>query len=135
MVKISKFDKKNLKKRYLVWFYKTLKEEVDKVERKFTQVEVDEFVLEDIKKESKKFSQSIEKQIEGFEKYIQSKEKSGNQLKFNGKKLKSEYLFLLLKLNAVEKAIVKELGKSALSEIKEIYEREMTNRILESRGH
>jgi len=125
MIEISKADGKNLKRRYLVWFYKTLKEEVDKIARKFTQIEIDEFVLKQIRKESKKFKQDIKKEIKDFEKYIQGKKDTQRAVP----------LHLSLKLQAVEKAIVKELGKSALAEIKNLYKKEMTRRILESREH
>ena len=118
-------DKKNLKKRYLIWFYKTLKEEVDKIARKFTQIEIDEFVLKQIRKESKKFKQNIKKEIKDFERYIQNKKDTQDAVP----------LHLSLKLQAVEKAIVKELGKSSLAEIKGLYEEEMARRILESREH
>jgi hypothetical protein len=40
-----------------------------------------------------------------------------------------------LKLQAIEKAIAKELGKKALEEIKLLYEIEMTERILRSTEH
>ena len=40
---------KNLKKRYLIWFYKTAKEALDKIERKFTQTEIDKFILKELK--------------------------------------------------------------------------------------
>ena len=39
---------KNLKKRYLIWFYKTTKEALDKIERKFTQMEIDKFILKEL---------------------------------------------------------------------------------------
>ena len=41
---MDKKDEKNLKIRYLTWLYKTVKEAFDRYERKFTQVEIDEFV-------------------------------------------------------------------------------------------
>ena len=41
-------------------------------------------------------------------------------------------MFLDMKLHAVEKAITKELGKRALVHIKDMYEKEMTKRILKS---
>ena len=126
-------DLKNLKKRYLVWFYKSNKEALDKTERKFTQVEIDRYILKELKKADKeKRTQSL---IAQFESYVQKKEEEGLKLKFADKKLRAEYLFLVLKAQAIEKAIVKELGRKVLDEIKLLYEIEMTERILRSREH
>lgn len=126
-------DLKNLKKRYLVWFYKTNQEALDKIERKFTQVEIDRFILKELKKGDKeKRAQSL---IAQFQDYVQKKEEDGLKLKFEGKSLKAEYLFLVLKAEAIEKAIIKELGKKVLNEIKMLYEIEMTERILRSTEH
>ena len=130
---MDKREAKNLKKRYLIWFYKTTKEELDKIERKFTQVDIDRFILKELRKEDK--DESIESFIAQFEEYIQKKEQDGLALKFENNKLKSGYLFLALKLEAIEKAIVKELGKKALDEIKLLYEIETTERILRSTEH
>ncbi len=130
---MDKQDLKNLKKRYLVWFYKTTKEALDKIERKFSQAEIDRFILKELRKLDKK--KEVESFISQFEEYIQKKEQEGANLKFENKGLKPHYLFLVLKLEAIEKAIQEELGKEALKEIKVLYEMEMTERILRSTEH
>ncbi|MDD3087250.1 MAG: hypothetical protein PHP89_01650 [Candidatus Omnitrophica bacterium] len=130
---MDKKEVKNLKKRYLVWFYKNTKESLDKIERKFTQVEVDRFILKELKARVRDGSSA--KFIRQFEEYIEKKERDGLGLKFEDKKLKPDYLFIVAKLRAIEKAIVKELGRKALEEIKLLYEIEMTERILGSREH
>jgi len=130
---MNKQDLKNLKKRYLVWFYKTTKEALDKIERKFTQADIDRFILKDLKKADK--GKTIEPFIAQFEEYIRKKEQDGFNLKFENKKPKPYCLFLVLKLQAIEKAIAKELGRKALEEIKLLYEIEMTERILRSTEH
>jgi hypothetical protein len=130
---MNKKDAKNLKKRYLVWFYKTAKEALDKVERKFTQVEVDRFILKELRRSDR--DGSIETFARQFEDYLSKKEQEGLKLKFENKKIKPDYLFLVLRLEAVEKAILKELGKKGLEEIKLLYEIEMTERILRSTEH
>ncbi len=130
---MEKQDSKNLKRRYLIWFYKTTKEAWDKVERKFTQVEIDRAILDELNKlDSDKRARGF---IDVFANYIRNKEKKGLDLKYEGNKLKPEYHFLGLKLRAIEKVIVEELGKKALEEIKSLYEKEMTERILKSREH
>lgn len=130
---MEKRDLKNLKKRYLIWLYKINKEEFDKIERKFTQLEIDNFILKELKKEDK--AGKLKEFIEGLEAYIQEKEKDGLGLKYENKELKPQYQFLEGKLKAIEKAIIKELGKKALEEIKVLYEIEMIERILKSTEH
>jgi hypothetical protein len=130
---MEKQDIKNLKKRYLIWSYKQTKEAMDKVDRKFTQLEVDHFILEELRRLDT--PHTAKNYIEEFKIYIQNKEKEGLVQKYDGKNLRPEYNFLRMKLKAVEKAIVKEFGKKGLSEIKELYENEMIKRILEERQH
>jgi hypothetical protein len=130
---MNKRDLKNLKKRYLIWFYKATKEALDKIERKFTQVDIDRFILKELQNSGK--DKAVEPLIAQFEEYIQKKEADGLNLKFENKRLKSHYVFLVLKLQAVEKTIAKELGKKALEEIKLLYEMEMIERILRSTEH
>lgn len=127
---MDKKGTKNLKKRYLIWFYKTTKEALDKIERKFTQVEVDRIILKALKKADKDGSLRIF--VRQFEDYIQKKEEDGSSLKYENKKLKPHYIFLVKKLEAIEKTISQELGKDVLAEIKLLYEMEMTERILKS---
>lgn len=130
---MNKHDLKNLKKRYLIWFYKNTKEQLDKIERKFTQAEIDRFILQELWLEDK---EEVAKQfIAEFDAYAKKKEQDGLDQKFGTNGVKPEYLFLTLKLEAIEKAIVKELGRCALKEIKELYEKEMTERILKSTEH
>jgi hypothetical protein len=128
---MDKLDLKNLKKRYLLWFYKTTKEELDKTERKFTQLEIDRFILKELKKEDK--CKKAQKFIAEFQAYILNKEIEALGLKYEGKDLRSEYYFLQIKLKAIEKAIIKEIGRAGLVKIKDAYEQEMSKRILEER--
>jgi hypothetical protein len=128
---MSKTDTRNLKKRYLIWFYKVTKEALDKIERKFTQSQIDRCILKELKQRDKE--NRLAKYIAEFREYAANKEKDGISLKFEGKSLKPEYHFLVLKLEAIEKAIIKELGRPALAEVKNSYEKEMIKRILEER--
>ena len=132
-------DKKNLQFRYLLWLYKTTKEEFDLIERKFTQVEIDRNILHHMqehidtakikrKKEARMF-------LKNFKEYTDKKEKDGLALKYEGKKLRPEYYHLSLKLEAIEENIVGELGKQGLRTIKSLYEQEMRRRIIEAREH
>jgi predicted Ser/Thr protein kinase len=133
-------DEKNLNKRYLVWLYKTTKEAFDRFERKFTQLEIDKTILKEIEKELKESflpqeKNSLEKFVNDFRSYIGKKEEDCLKLKYKGKKIEPEFLFLDVKLAAVEKQIMVMFGKKTLEEIKEAYEKEMTKRILEQKDN
>lgn len=75
------------------------------------------------------------KLLKGFKEYINKKEKDGRELKFEGRKLQPEYYHLSLKLEAIEKNIIEELGHKGLGEIKALYEQEMRRRIIEAQDH
>jgi len=130
---MQKTEIKNLEKRYLIWLYKTSKEAFDRIERKFTQLKIDRLILKELMTD--KSSRKMAKAIAEFASYIEKKEKEGLSLKYEGKELKKDYLFLEKKLAAVEKAVIETLGKDALDEIKSLYEKEMTERILKALEH
>jgi hypothetical protein len=133
-------DVKNLKKRYFIWLYKTTKEAFDKFERKFTQTEIDKDILKEIENTLMGSylpheKAELEKMVNSFQEYIAAKEKSCLELKYQGLKTNTEFIFLDVKLSAIEKLIVKEFGRRGLEEIKSLYEKEMTRRILRSTDH
>ena len=132
-------DIKNLKFRYLLWLYRTTKEGFDRIERKFTQVDIDRKIMrymrEHINTRNLRRKNEARKFIKDFKEYIDTKEKDGRELKFEGRKLKAEYYHLSLKLEAIEKAVVEELGRTRLKEIQVLYEHEMRQRIIESHDH
>jgi uncharacterized protein YdiU (UPF0061 family) len=130
-------DIKNLKKRYFIWLYKTAKVVFDKYERKFTQVDIDKDILMEMEKELlgsylPHEKDALQRQIDDFEKYIENKEKDCSEFRNQGKKINPEFIFSEMKLDAIEKTIVKELGRKGLEEIKSLYEKEMIERILKS---
>lgn len=132
-------DIKNLKFRYLLWLYKTTKEEFDLIERKFTQAEIDKKIMrymgEHFDSRNLKRKNEARKLLKGFKEYINKKEKDGRELKFDGRKLQPEYYHLSLKLEAIEKTIIEELGHKGLGGIKALYEQEMKRRIIEAQDH
>ncbi len=135
--KITPLEKK-LVRRYLLWCYKTTREDLERIDRKFTQLIVDYFVLGELTKLEKKNRALIGAQIDGFKDYINKKEESAYQERFSdvGKRVpKPEYFYLRSRLAAVEKAIQCFLGQKDLLEISRMYEAEMTKRILEAREH
>ncbi|MDP3731603.1 MAG: hypothetical protein Q8R31_01045 [Candidatus Omnitrophota bacterium] len=141
---MGKQDIKNLKKRYLLWMYKTNKEALDRIERKFTQLEIDRFILQELRKSDR--DKIVQRFITEFNNYIQNKEKEAVSLKYENKDFpaiagprhrreKPEYSFLVFKLMAIEKAISRELGKGALEKIKDSYTQEMFKRIIEEKAN
>lgn len=54
-MKNDNLNTKKLKTRYLVWLYKTTKERLDRIDRKFTQLEVDRFILRELEKDLRQF--------------------------------------------------------------------------------
>lgn len=135
---MDKRDEKNLKERYLIWLYKTTKETFDRYERKFTQLEIDESILKEMEKELKgsympQEKKPLEKLVNDFRSYIAEKEKACLKLKYKGKKIDPEFIFLDIKLESIEKAIIKELGKDGLEKIKAAYQEGMISRILEDK--
>ncbi len=135
---MDKLDEINLKKRYLIWLYKTTKEEFDKYERKFTQLDIDEELLKEIEAAFKDTylpseKKDLEKLVEDLRKYIAEKEEACFKLKHKGKKTNPEFIFLDAKLNAIESIIKKMFGKKFLDGVKNLYEEEMVQRIMEER--
>ncbi|MBU0548605.1 MAG: hypothetical protein KJ710_03235 [Candidatus Omnitrophica bacterium] len=137
---MNRQDVRNLRKRYFIWLYKTTKEAFDKYERKFTQTDIDKDLLFEMENELlgaylPHEKQCLEKFVNQYREYISNKEKACLELKYQGKKTNPEFLFLDVKLNAIEKLITKELGKRGLEKIKALYEQETTQRILKSVEH
>jgi len=127
-----------LKRRYLLWLYKTTKEAFDRYERKFTQLEIDRFILEEVSRECREEflpdeKRDMEAGLKAMRTYVADKENACMKLKYQGKKTDPEYLFLDIKLQAVEKTVIKELGRKELQRIKALYEQEMAERIIHSR--
>lgn len=131
---MNSLDKKNLKKRYLIWFYKTTREALERVERKFTQVEMDKLILREFLLADK--AKLFRKYVEDFAAYVQKKENEGLALKFeeDGSQ-KAEYAQMVAKFESVERTIRREFGSATLQEIRQMYEEEMTQRILKSAEH
>ena len=140
--KILTTEEKCLCRRYLIWCYKTTKEELDRIDRKFTQLYVDDFLLQFLLKKKQHFPPEIishyNHQIENFKRYVEDKEKNAYAQKFvdkDGKVEQPQYCYLKNRLEAVKKTVVKLFGKKELAAIQAGYEVEMTRRIWEAREH
>ncbi len=135
-------DQKNLIQRYLLWCYKTTKEDLDRIDRKFTQLVADAHILNTLKKlKEKSFDTDwpqFERYLDDFKGYIAKKQQEALTQKFcdpKTRKINPQYLYLQIRLQAVEKTIVRLLGSASLKKIKALYEEEMTRRILEAEEH
>ncbi|MCA9406907.1 MAG: hypothetical protein KC684_10240 [Candidatus Omnitrophica bacterium] len=129
---------KNLTRRYLIWCYKTTKEELDKIDRYYTQLPADRFILDQLKKSKDYKDKNYRALVDGFSDYMDKKKANVDEKKFSDKKcahLKTEYLYLKNRFQAIERAIIRFLGKTQLAKIEELYEVEMTQRILSAREH
>jgi len=139
---LKKQAHKDLIRRYLLWFFKTSKEAFERIERKTTQLMVDEYVLKGIKALGRRVSANSKMKynelVKEFELYIKTKKEDELKLKFfdgQGKSLHPQYVYLKNRLEAVEEAIRHFLGEKELRRMRSLYEKEFTNRILQSREH
>ncbi|MCD4779291.1 MAG: hypothetical protein K8S27_01910 [Candidatus Omnitrophica bacterium] len=132
---------KNLMRRYLIWCYKTTKEDLDRIERYFTQRVVDEQLLKCLQKDpaiKKGADKDLVKAVDDFQQYMNIKLEKAVRQKFADQDqavFHPEYHYLKLRFEAIEKTVVHFFGKVELSHIEALYETEMTRRILEAREH
>ena len=118
-------------RRYLLWAYQSTKEGFERIERKTTQLLVDEYILSNFKKNKLNVPQE-------FKDYIAQKKKDEIALKYTDASLKDyhpQYLYLKNRLRAIESAICHFLGKKELQRFYQLYEEEFTRRILASKEH
>jgi len=124
-------DHKNLIRRYLLWAYKSTKEGFERIERKSTQLLVDEYILD-------YFSKNKFKMPQEFKVYVADKRRDELKLKFvndAGKDFHPDYVYLKNRLKVIEAAIICFLGRKELVCMQRLYEAEFTRRILEARDH
>ena len=129
---------RNLIRRYLIWGYKTTRESFERIERKTTQLTVDERILKILNRSSKGSHKSYQKLVDEFEQYIFNKGKEERNQKFiDGKSnlYQPQYLYLKNRLSAIEEVIKHFLGKPELRKIEKMYEAEFTERILHAKEH
>lgn len=133
---------KQLIRRYFLWSYKTTKEALDRIDRYFTQLKADHYVLAFLSQHEeladKDLGHEYLQKVNEFQKYIEEKAERVFPQKYadlKREKLQPEYWYLKARLEGIEEAIVCFLGRAELKKIQEMYEGEMTRRILEEREH
>ena len=122
---------KDLVRRYLIWAYKTTREDFERIERKTTQLAVDDYIF-------KYFTAHKLKVPQEFKTYIANKRNDEQKLKYSGadkKSLNPQYVYLKNRLSGIEAAITYFLGGKELKCIAGFYEKEFTRRIMEAREH
>lgn len=132
----------NLVKRYLIWSYKTTKEDLDRIDRYFTQKNVDDYMFEELintkEYQSSSGNKEFKQQVQNFEIYKEEKFTKAQNKKYiegGNQIISQDYLYLKYKLTAIEKAIVHFLGEGELKNIIKLYEQEMKQRIISAREH
>lgn len=136
-------NQKNLIRRYLTWCYKTTKEEIDRIDRYFTQLMVDDFLIRrlcSVKEDRDRRDASLEfkRLVDEFVAYRKQKEERVVTQKFTSrdrKEVNPGYLYLQKRLEGIEEAVKYFLGTKELILMVERYEEEMILRILQSREH
>lgn len=136
----SKFSQKENKliRRYLLWCYKTTRETIERIDRKFTQLTVDKFVLGGLTEDKNWGKSTMGSDIEAFIQYIKDKEDAALLEKYSDATkgiVSGNYAYLTKRLQLIEKAIKHFCGSKALEQMDELFEREMTQRILQARDH
>lgn len=131
---------RGLIRRYLVWCYKTTKEELDKTDRYFTQALVDDFLAERLKSlpEYKDGRAFFHKSVEDFLRYAREKKGRAEEKKFADlaqAALHPDYQYLKARFEAIERAICHFFDQKELDQIAALYEKEMTERILKAKEH
>ncbi len=129
---------KQLTRRYFIWCYKTTKESLDRIDRYFTQLKVDKFILDVLKNNDSHDDDKYTDRINEFSNYMQKKEANVLKKKFEDADkiiIKEEYKYLTHRFKALEEAICHFFDKDELREINALYELEMTQRILSAKEH
>jgi len=122
---------KNLIRRYLLWAYFSTRENFERIERKTTQLIVDEYIFD-------YFTQHKLTIPQEFRAYITDKRKEELKLKFADPvkdKLHPQYAYLKNRLEAIEGAVKHFLGVMELKRFAVLYEKEFTRRIIEAKDH
>ncbi len=122
-------------RRYLLWLYKTTKDELDRIDRKFTQLDVDRFISDHffriLGRLNKKSRDALGPFFREWDAYIDTKEKDAEGLKYVGpEELEAHYAFLHLKLQAVLLAARRFLGTKSVQEFQRLYEAKAIENIL-----
>ena len=120
---------KSLEKRYLFWLYKTTRDELDRIDRKFTQLEIDRGMQKIFREHE---GGALASFVEEWDRYIANKQAEAKKLKFDDKGgVLPSYAFLRLKLEAVRGLTSKLFGARLVREFEEMVEAAAMENILQ----
>ena len=133
--RLSRAASHGLTRRYLLWMYKTTKDELDRIDRKFTQLDVDRFIADYFFKFSDRLNKESRDALSPFfrewDEYIETKERDAEELKYVGpEELEAHYAFLHLKHQAILSAVRRFLGSKSIQEFQRLYEAKAIENIL-----
>lgn len=127
---LSKGDIKLLRERYLFWLYKTTKDELDKIDRKFTQIGIDKSIEAILRKNTKSLCSGLREDVglmvEEWRRYLQKKESD-----VQGCDVAAKYIFLHMKLDTILKITRRIFGVSKVMTFKKLYHEAAMKRIIE----
>ncbi len=138
---LSRFAYHALARRYLLWMYKMTKDELDRIDRKFTQLDVDHFIAGYFVKVSDRLNEksrdALRPYFREWDAYVGAKEKDAQDLKYVAPgELEAHYAFLHLKLQAILCAVRRYLGPKGIGEFQRLYETKAIENILaDTSGH
>jgi hypothetical protein len=120
-------DVRSLQKRYLFWLYKTTKDELDRIDRKFTQLDIDRAMLDFFRGRAVGARDVVKGGVDIFvrewQEYVTGKEADARKLRFDEKGgILASYYFLHLKLKAVLDLAQRRFGARAVRDFKRYYE-------------
>lgn len=120
-------DVRSLQKRYLFWLYKTTKDELDRIDRKFTQLDIDRAMLDVFRCQAVAARDAVQGGVDAFvrewQDYVAQKETDARKLRFDEEgRVLASYYFLCLKLSAVLDMIRRRFGAKTVKDFKRLYE-------------
>lgn len=132
-LELSRQDRYSLYKRYLFWLYKNTREECDRIDRKFTQLDIDEEISSFLGSAfiGEKEMRQIGPFVLEWKDYISRKKADADKLKFSEDgDVNPAYVFMRLKLKAVEASVLKHFGRRGMEEFRRLFEESSMQRIM-----
>jgi hypothetical protein len=120
-------DVRSLQKRYLFWLYKTTKDELDRIDRKFTQLDIDREMLDVFRRRAVDARDTVKGGVDAFvrewQEYVAGKEADARKLRFDEDgHIMASYYFLHLKLKTVLRIVRRRFGARTVGDFKRLYE-------------
>ena len=120
-------DVGSLQKRYLFWLYKTTKDELDRIDRKFTQLDIDREMLDIFRHQADIAPDVVRGGLDAlareWKEYVAGKEADARKLRFDDEgRVLASYYFLHLKLKGTLAIARRRFGANMFRYFKRLYE-------------